>query len=68
MVRKIEKIETAVETKFQEYFVNAMALPHMADAFPNLEEVVTLPKGETPTTIQESTKAGESRRRKGETP
>ena len=44
VVRKIEKIETAVETKFQEYFVNAMAIPHKADAFPNLEAVVTLPE------------------------
>ena len=44
VVRKIEKIETAVETKFQEYFVNAMAIPHKTDAFPNLEEVVTLPE------------------------
>ena len=43
VVRKIEKIETAVEAKFQEYFVNAMAIPHKADAFPNLEEVVKLP-------------------------
>ena len=44
VVRKIEKIETAVETKFQEYFVNAMAIPHKTDAFPTLEEVVTLPE------------------------
>ena len=44
VVREIEKIETAVETKFQEYFVNAMAIPHKADAFPNLEAVVTLPE------------------------
>ena len=44
VVRKIEKIETAVETKFQEYFVNAMAIPHKTDTFPNLEAVVTLPK------------------------
>ncbi|MDE0513249.1 MAG: ASKHA domain-containing protein [Gammaproteobacteria bacterium] len=44
VVRKIEKIETAVETKFQEYFVNAMAIPHKTDSFPNLEKVVTLPE------------------------
>ena len=44
VVRKIEKIETAVETKFQEYFVNAMAIPHKTDAFPNLEDVVSLPE------------------------
>ena len=44
VVRKIEKIETAVEARFQEYFVNAMAIPHKTDAFPNLEELVTLPE------------------------
>ena len=47
VVRKIEKIETAVEAKFQEYFVNAMAIPHKTDAFPNLKQVVTLPAGKT---------------------
>ena len=44
VVGKIEKIETAVEAKFQEYFVNAMAIPHKTDAFPNLQEVVALPE------------------------
>ncbi len=42
-VRKIEKIETALESKFQEHFVNAMAMPNKVDAFPKLAEVVTLP-------------------------
>ena len=28
VVREIEKIETAIEPKFQEYFVGAMAFPH----------------------------------------
>ncbi|ASY63436.1 Methyltransferase corrinoid activation protein [Sinorhizobium sojae CCBAU 05684] len=42
-VRKIEKIETALESKFQEHFVNAMAMPNKADAFPKLAEAVTLP-------------------------
>ena len=42
-VRKIEKIETALEPKFQEHFVNAMAFPNKVDAFPKLEETVALP-------------------------
>jgi len=42
-VRRIEKIETALETKFQEHFVNAMALPNKTDPFPRLAEVVVLP-------------------------
>ena len=44
VVREIEKIETAVEPRFQEHFVNAIAVPHKTDAFPNLETQVSLPK------------------------
>lgn len=43
LVRKIEKIETAVEPRFQEHFVNASALPNSADPFPILRGVVDLP-------------------------
>ncbi len=43
-VRKIEKIETALESKFQEHFVYAMALPNKVDNFPELSKVVTLPE------------------------
>ena len=43
-VREIEKIETALEPKFQDHFVAAMALPNKIDAFPNLGMVVTLPE------------------------
>ncbi|WP_412554606.1 ASKHA domain-containing protein [Shimia sp. MIT1388] len=42
LVRKIEKIETAVEPRFQEHFVNASALPNSADPFPILRGVVDL--------------------------
>jgi uncharacterized 2Fe-2S/4Fe-4S cluster protein (DUF4445 family) len=35
---KIEKIETAVEKNFQEYFVNAMAIPHKVDDFIGIRE------------------------------
>ena len=44
VVRRIEKIETAVEAKFQEYFVNAMAIPNKVDRFPELMTAVKLPK------------------------
>jgi uncharacterized 2Fe-2S/4Fe-4S cluster protein (DUF4445 family) len=44
VVRQIEKIETAVETQFQEYFVDAMAIPHKKDLFAELFSVVTRPK------------------------
>jgi uncharacterized 2Fe-2S/4Fe-4S cluster protein (DUF4445 family) len=43
VVREVEKVETAVESKFQEHFVNAMAFPHKTDSFPNLAKVVELP-------------------------
>ncbi|AZQ67776.1 DUF4445 domain-containing protein [Silicimonas algicola] len=42
-VRDIRKIETAIEPRFQEHFVNASAIPNAVDAFPNLEAIVTLP-------------------------
>ena len=43
-VRKVEKIETAVEVKFQEHFVLAMAIPHKTHVFTELSKTVTLPK------------------------
>ena len=44
LVRRVEKIETAVEPRFQEFFVEAMALPHLTDPFERLQEVVKLPE------------------------
>ncbi|OAN71317.1 drug:proton antiporter [Jannaschia sp. EhC01] len=43
IVRDIHKVETAVEPRFQEHFVNANAIPHATDPFPELAQVVTLP-------------------------
>ena len=40
---KVEKIETAIEPKFQEYFIEAMALPHKIDPYQELSKVVKLP-------------------------
>ena len=42
-MREIHKVETAIEPKFQEHFVNANAIPHATDPFPNLASIVTLP-------------------------
>ena len=36
VVRRVEKIETAVEPRFQQHFVEAMAFPHKTAAFPHL--------------------------------
>ena len=43
IVREIEKIETAVEEKFQQHFVDAIAVPHKTASAPNLANEVTLP-------------------------
>ena len=43
IVRRVQKVETAVEPRFQEHFVSAMAIPHKSAAYPNLSKVVTLP-------------------------
>ncbi|MDF2371288.1 MAG: ASKHA domain-containing protein [Rhizobiaceae bacterium] len=61
-VTAIEKIETALEPKFQEHFVYAMALPNKVDQFPNLNKVVTLPARSAPT--DSSGGAGPVRRRR----
>jgi len=44
VVRDVEKIETAVEPKFQDHFVAAMAFPHKTAIFTHLAEAVTLPE------------------------
>jgi uncharacterized 2Fe-2S/4Fe-4S cluster protein (DUF4445 family) len=46
-VRRIEKIETALEPDFQRHFVNAMALPNKVEPFPKLEKQVKLPDVKT---------------------
>ncbi len=43
VVRRVEKIETAVEPRFQEHFVDALAFPHKTATFANLSRVVELP-------------------------
>jgi uncharacterized 2Fe-2S/4Fe-4S cluster protein (DUF4445 family) len=43
LVRRIEKIETALEPKFQAHFVNAMGFPNTVEPFPELAKAVTLP-------------------------
>ena len=42
-VRQIEKIETAIEPKFQEHFVNASGIPNSDDPFRLLRATVALP-------------------------
>lgn len=63
VVRNIEKIETAVESKFQDYFVGAMAFPHDSDPFPNLFSVVEKP-AEKEKTAEPGAEGGRRRRRR----
>jgi uncharacterized 2Fe-2S/4Fe-4S cluster protein (DUF4445 family) len=41
---KVEKIETAIEPKFQEYFIDAMAVPHKTDRYAELSRFVKFPE------------------------
>ena len=63
VVKRIERVETAVEAKFQEYFVDAMAIPHNSDPFPNLSSAFNLPRRPSGMSGRKVT-AVESRRRR----
>jgi uncharacterized 2Fe-2S/4Fe-4S cluster protein (DUF4445 family) len=43
VARSVEKIETAVEPRFQQHFVEAMAFPHKTATYPHLSAVTELP-------------------------
>ncbi len=64
VVRNIEKIETAVESKFQEYFVDAMAFPNKTDDFPQLFAVVERPPEKVVSTDGNEGGTGGGRRRR----
>jgi uncharacterized 2Fe-2S/4Fe-4S cluster protein (DUF4445 family) len=46
VVRRVEKIETATEPRFQELFVNAMGFPHTSEPTPNLATETALPEAQ----------------------
>ena len=58
LVRRIEKVETAIEPRFQHHFVEAMAIPHKSAAYRNLRSAVELPAP------KESTSQSETRGRR----
>jgi uncharacterized 2Fe-2S/4Fe-4S cluster protein (DUF4445 family) len=64
VVRDIEKIETAVEPKFQEHFVEAMAIPHKTAPYPHLKEAVTLPEPKFAEADDSGADSGRRRRRR----
>jgi uncharacterized 2Fe-2S/4Fe-4S cluster protein (DUF4445 family) len=44
LVHQVEKIETAIEPRFQAHFVDSMAIPHKTAPYLNLRKVVELPE------------------------
>jgi uncharacterized 2Fe-2S/4Fe-4S cluster protein (DUF4445 family) len=44
LVHRVEKIETAIEPKFQEHFVAAMGIPHTTEPYAKLRSQVQLPQ------------------------
>mgnify|MGYP000235813176 CR=1 FL=1 len=62
LLSKVEKIETATESKFQDHFVKAMALPHLTDDFVELAKVVTLPEKKISEAQPRGGRAGNRRR------
>jgi len=50
IVRRVEKVETALEPSFQHHFVDAMAIPHRTADYPGLSTLIELPPHtDTPT-------------------
>jgi uncharacterized 2Fe-2S/4Fe-4S cluster protein (DUF4445 family) len=64
IVRQIEKIETAIEPRFQEHFVNASAIPNSDDPFTTLKSAVPLPDVNFNTGGGDSASSGRRRRRR----
>jgi uncharacterized 2Fe-2S/4Fe-4S cluster protein (DUF4445 family) len=58
LVRRIEKVETAIEPRFQQHFVEAMAIPHKTAPYPHLRKAVARPQP------KESTSQSETRGRR----
>jgi uncharacterized 2Fe-2S/4Fe-4S cluster protein (DUF4445 family) len=58
LVRRIEKVETAIEPRFQQLFVEAMAIPHKTASYVHLRKVVELPA------LKESSSQSETRGRR----
>ena len=64
VVRHVEKVETAVESNFQQHFVNAMAFPNKFDKFLNLAKEVELPSENINNNTNEITAKTTKRRRR----
>ena len=63
VIRRVEKVETAVEPRFQEHFVEAMGIPHTTASYPHLTATVALPAPK-PRAAETGGEAGGRRRRR----
>ncbi len=63
LIRQVEKVETAVEPRFQAHFVAAMGIPHTTARYPHLAKVITLPERKVRAAPAEED--GRRRRRRG---
>jgi uncharacterized 2Fe-2S/4Fe-4S cluster protein (DUF4445 family) len=63
IVREIHKVETALEPRFQEHFVNASHIPNSVEKFPILERAVTFPDLNFNANKHGATSSGRRRRR-----
>ena len=64
LAENVEKIETAVEPKFQAYFVDALAIPNKVVGFPKLEAALGLPFLEKAQAVSSAEAVGEGGRRR----
>jgi len=59
IVRRVEKIETAIEPRFQAHFVDSMAIPHKTAPYDQLRQAVHLP---APKAVTSTSSEGRERR------
>ena len=64
LVRRVEKIETAVEPAFQQHFIEAIAIPHGRESFPNLSRSVNMPIKKSTTGEKKNVKVSPRQQRK----
>ena len=66
LVRRVEKVETAVEAAFQDHFVEAMAIPHKTAEYPNLSQALKIPSRMTSEVTNSASSPKRRRRRRTE--
>ena len=64
LIPTIQKVETATEPKFQDHFVQAMAIPHASASYPHLSQAITLPERRFANAAAAGGEAGGGRRRR----